>query len=422
MTTHTPRITPPPGPRPAAPLTPVMTKLEKWCTDFCSAGKSTGVVTGMRQLGPVVNFTDLLVAANSASPQKIVAAEQLIHMVEGWRYAAASITAFLSNSHGAATHFAYYAELRAAMSLFASSGLRVKQGDYFYLDATGQKVSATSERTHTAVWGLWSRWVERNDAQNLFLEKIRLSPKITLRNIVTELTYVNTTAPLKKWGADLVNISLDHEARNVSSYDAYWTEKPLTLMAKSEPELVKEIWQLFLNDGTGLVFDSALIAKFVDDALGTMTQPPNSVASARTALAQRIGNKTGIDPTSIDRRLSGAYPSRPFALAVSSSTGAENVLVRAFFLLRMSMLAAKTGLQAAGNKSASTWIENWLIHAGLWSPSWNIGLADLEEDYRVAVSAFKCEAPLPNSLWEGENGEHSIRLMRPEACIAWGLQ
>lgn len=100
-----------------------------------------------------------------------LAAEQIFHMIEGWRYAASATAAYLSNSKHNSVHFSYYAELRAALSLLSWSGIRVRQGDHYYLDGQNTKIAIGSCRTHTAVWAFWQHWTNRADANSLFRNK-----------------------------------------------------------------------------------------------------------------------------------------------------------------------------------------------------------------------------------------------------------
>lgn len=407
----------------SAPRSNPVLPLPAWCTQFCNQAHGVGVITGLNNLGPVNSFSDLLVASSSASPQTIVAAEQIIHMIEGWRYASAAVSAYLSHSKGTATHFAYYAELRAAMSLFAWSGMRIKQYDYFLLDGTGNKVDFANHPTHKTVWELWQRWTQRTDTKDLFNNRIYLYPGVTLGNVLSALQYVSPKTTLQQWGMDLLEVSNDHKARNHSSYEAHWTSSPLTLMPTANAELIREIWKLFLIDGSNILFDRAIICHFVNLSLTPMMGLSGLTAeNQKSLIASQISNSTGSDRGAIERQLdSSSFSTEPFLLAASSSSDTENVLCRAFFLLRMAMLALKASLSLTSNDSAKNWIEHWLTHAGIWSNSQDIELQDVEEDYRLAVHSFSPVLPLPNSIWDGSNLPHVARLVRPDACIAWGL-
>ncbi|WP_268630718.1 hypothetical protein, partial [Escherichia coli] len=79
----------------------------------------------------------------------------------------------------------------------------------------------------------------------------------------------------------------------------------------------------------------------------------------------------------------------------------------------MAMIAAKISINTAPKTAAKKWMENWLFHAGLWSPSGPVALFDLEEDYRLAVDGFSLNPPYPHSFWDTENVNWSMRLVRP---------
>lgn len=411
----------------ASKPTPTQAAFSKWCTDICQSSDGSGTLKGLTSLGPINSFSDFLLPEARANPQSTLAAEQLVHLIEGWRYAAAATGAVLSHSNGQALHLAYYAELRAAMSLFAWSGIRVKRQEFYYLDNKGQKQAVAHQKTHDAVWGLWNHWVQRGDAKRLFNDQIKLLPSVTLGEVMSSVQYVNASATLASWGMDLWDPSLDHFARNDVSYEAVLAGKSLALMQRQDAQLILDLWKLFLSDGASLTFDAALVNYIVADAV------PKLVAQSQAAtkptfeeqlkdVAISISATTGVSEIEILRRLDHkAYPSRPFALAAAPTAHVGNVLCRGFFLLRMAMMAAKMSINTAPKTAAKKWMENWLYHAGIWSPSSSVALFDLEEDYRNAVDEFSLNPPFPQSIWDTANVNWSARLVRPDACIAWGL-
>mgnify|MGYP006904092584 CR=1 FL=1 len=96
-------------------------------THACQVASGDPVRDAFSRLGPVVDFSSVLAADDPRDLAKCLAAEQIAHLVEGWRYCAAAFHASLVNATDNAQHFAYYAELRAAMPLFSGSGIRVNR-------------------------------------------------------------------------------------------------------------------------------------------------------------------------------------------------------------------------------------------------------------------------------------------------------
>ncbi len=79
-----------------------------------------------------------------------IAASSTIHCMDGWSYAARAVEAELSGDIDAARHLAYYAELRAAMSILAGAGVGVFHNQHFALRVNGrcaQIVSTGREST-----------------------------------------------------------------------------------------------------------------------------------------------------------------------------------------------------------------------------------------------------------------------------------
>jgi hypothetical protein len=416
--------------KPGPPVQPVVNKIQQWSRTICAQASGKGTLAGLHALGPINSPRDLLLPmANASDPQGMLAAEQIIHLVEGCRYVAAATSAYMSHANAATTHFAYYAELRAAMSLFAWSGIRLKWGSYCYLDKNGKKQvpSALNPGTHAAVWGLWPEWVARADVQNLLINSIKLHPLVSLDKVIGAINFTQPRHVLKGWGADFVRISDDHKARNDASYEATWLNSPLTQMLEEEATLVRDLWRLFLADGNGLGFDAAFCSHFVEAAVSRErpidSHLPTTPEGIRQKIAKHISINTGAPEAEVLRRLDpGQYPSRPFSLAAAADAKAGNVLCRSFLLLRIALLAMKSNLSTPGiPATGTTWLKNWLKHAGLWSASTGTDPLDLEVDYREAVLELDVVCPLPSSLWSGDNLIRFPLVARPDACIAWSL-
>lgn len=391
---------------------------------ICSKASGLFVQRGFNQLGPITKFEDLLCPASQLAPATELAAEQVFHMIEGWRYASAATNSFLNNSKHTALHFAYYAELRAALSLLSWSGIRVRQNAHYYLDVFGNKKVVPHSATHTAVWGLWQNWVNRLDATQLFRDQIKLSSGVSLSNVLTSLQYVDPTKTLQGWGLDLAKIQADHLARNTSSYEAFWINSPLSKMTHEDLNLVLMLWRLLLPQDTGLLFDSTLISYFLEKALPGMKAQLGGITTEDCLgrIVHSIVSDTGADVDLVSRRLdTSQYETKPFELASSVDSKTENVLCRAFFLLRLSMLATKSSLAATQNKATSEWLSNWFEHAGLWSQHSDIEAYDTNQDYEIALDHFKASPIVLSELWSEDNLINTVRLTRPEACMVWNV-
>lgn len=179
-----------------------------------------------------------------------VAASSVIHCMDGWSYAARAIAAELSGDVDAARHLAYYAELRAAMSLLAVAGIGAFNDKHVAVRADGQCETIAGSRTHQFVWDALEYWAQQHAATDLVLRVIQPGGIELSR-------WLNHFAPaagasfrailasqwLLEWGLDLRRLALDREARNESSY------RPTTITSRRRPTLnqrlnfVEHLWR-----------------------------------------------------------------------------------------------------------------------------------------------------------------------------------
>jgi hypothetical protein len=226
----------------------------------CQVASGDPVRDAFSRLGPIIDFSSVLAMDDPRDLAKCLAAEQIAHLVEGWRYCAAAFHATLVNATDNAQHFAYYAELRAALSLFAGSGIRIKLGDGYCLDANGERHPLRKENTHELVWNLWPSWAKRDDAMALLKQQITLAPGVAIGDFEDSLIGLGLNQSLEGWGYDLLPVEQDRYSRNVASYEAFWAARPLTRMAQGDLNVLSDLWTLLLPEhGARWRFDIELI-------------------------------------------------------------------------------------------------------------------------------------------------------------------
>lgn len=391
---------------------------------------ASAVTSAFAKLGPVNTYTDLL--DNSVPSDKAVclAAEQVIHMAESWRYFSSAMYAFLNHENGNAVHLAYYAELRAVLSIFSGAGIRIKKGDAYWLDSASVAQSIPPHATHDLVWKLWKEWVTRPDAKSLLENNIRIEAGVTLKHFEAKLMQFNPGVLLGQWGYDLVNLSDDHLARNQASYIAYWRDKPLSRMTVSQLDFVKSLTELFLSSGSGLVFDKALIQYAVNQTVEGSLDPDPANAHTHPAdrknkldeIAEFVAKQSGANKNHLLLNLSANIGESVFEKAKQQNDAAENVLSRAAFLSRLAMLSVKQNTVSARNDHAKKWLRNWLEHCGAWQPDMGGSLADIETDLSDALDNFPtAAASVPAELWNSDNAFSTSKVTNLHACIAWGV-
>lgn len=391
---------------------------------------STHVIAAYAGLGPVKNFSDVLDQSAQLAPAKCLAAEQVIHMAESWRYLSSAMFALLNNESGNAIHLAYYCELRAALSLFCGSGLRIDRDNGFWIDSAGTMHRLGDHRTHSFAWKAWTEWVKRSDARGLLENSVRLLPSVTLKDFEPQLKQFDPTLMLSGWGLDLIRLKDDHETRNSVSYTAYWRSQPLIKMSAEKLEFIKSLSGMFLSSGSGLIFDRALVQYLVSSTLSSSipaSDPPtDQQIEARkeelNKIVSFVAKQTGADEVTMAEHLSANVGVSIFEKASDEADKVENVMARAAFMARLAMLFVKSHISLSRDENAKQWMRNWLESCGRWEPMGGAALEDLESDLNEAIDHFPAfSADMPASLWRGENLPHSTSLANLHACIAWGV-
>ena len=177
------------------------------------------------RLSPVVAIRDRDPSTGRDRPRQLgdyVAASCPLHLWDGWNYLGLAVHAHLRGSIGNATHLAYYAELRAAMSLLASQGIGVFGRQHCVIDAPGSVVYLARRGTHEAARLYLEHWSDRGAAASL-LSRILSMDQASVDEWLRHLRHAGAWAPLgreltQQAGLDLRRMSDDLIARNEASY------------------------------------------------------------------------------------------------------------------------------------------------------------------------------------------------------------
>lgn len=417
--------------------------MPKFAELFASNASGIRVASAYSILGPINKFDDVFISLTPPiEPTKQLAAEQVVHLMDGWRYGASAIAALLRNSPNEAIHFAYYAELRAAMSLYSGSGIRLEQRDNYYVDNTGTKFPQHAKKneerqlhTHTIAWDLWNKWITRPDAQDLVLDGIRLAPSVSLRELAPVLALFNTSRTIGTWGYDLISQpKADRSERNNASYKARYASETLTKMEERDLNIVLTLCRMLLPAQSGLTnslaFDTALIQYL---ALATIESkvPDNEtnrlirVEEEKVKFINQLSSNTGQPKEFINELFTIVDPAiiDVFKLAAEKASAPYNVLCRAIFMLRLASLSVEKNIHNASTSAVSDWLINWLDYSGIRSRDADFDPPDLSADYENAIEqhAARKFTYLPNDLWTPENAANSYMLSRPDYSVGWSI-
>lgn len=206
------------------------------------------IATDTQVGGPGLRHTDM---------QNYVAASSVIHCMDSWSYLARAIEAELSGDFSGARHLAYYAELRAAMSLLASGGIGVFNRKHVSVKANRRCESiGKSGGTHEFAWDALEYWSAQPVAAQQVLDVIRPGGKALLEWLMHFPTtagagFQNVLASrwITDWGLDLQQFPADRDARNESSYRPTTITKKKTLAINESLDFVRQFWQMHEPSG-----------------------------------------------------------------------------------------------------------------------------------------------------------------------------
>ena len=330
------------------------------------------------------NFTSLTSRFATEHILDVLAATGPSHCLDGWTFLSRALAALLSGDTHTTRHLAYYAQLRAALSLLHCHGIGIFNGVNFAVDASGALVHIGSERprvrgpgTHAAAWAALSGWADQMNTASVFLNAVRFRG-VSLLESINAVWPSATGAPLvsrviENWGIDLRRSAQEHESRNVSSYCAHAFNLATSEM-DARLELVQSIWRSLEPDGRGGFpsLDRYLLRKLME----FMTQEQSRIASQQQLWQTAFGR---LDPkvrefVTRDFLEGKESPDDLLVFTHSESTEPGNVhamVGRALLLLRLATAVVRSAFVDAlfdlEDDDLQKWFDTVGIDRGFWS-------------------------------------------------------
>ncbi|TPK02881.1 hypothetical protein FJ872_28760 [Mesorhizobium sp. B2-5-9] len=377
-----------------------------------------------------------------------IAASVALHANDGWSYLSRAVACILAGDTHRSLHMAYYAELRAAMSLLASAGIGVFDKQHYIISGTNLAVKLRAPNgTHIMAWLALEEWSRRPASGTLFSTLIRPEGR-TLNEWFQLQGGASSLAPQAKawfmqWGMDLGVASKDREARNESSYRPDGVPTTWEVSAKGSLDFVRDMWST-LEPSSASSFeqiDRHILRRAVERHYFSVTgRTPSANDGAYVALINTIVEVQSF-ATATEQRLksfllrqSARNDPQIFQFSAmkpgNPQSDAFAIMSRAVLLLRLATGAAHLLLNRAGLNAnlLGFWWERLGETRGLWRPGsppsaltdlW----ADVEESLRdisnvetstpeVMESFRSLSAELPGSL---------NMLATHERVSLWGL-
>lgn len=400
------------------------------------------------QVGGIISDSDLA---------EYIAASAPLHCMDGWSLIGRALSSHARGDIGAAQHFAYYAELRAAISILATEGIGIFDDRHYIVDSLGKchlinTLPNPPSRhgylgTHRIAWMALEYWAtQMSSSAVLFGNAIRPNGR-PLQQWLSAFNSVSTGQPFssalfQSWGLDLSYYADDRDARNIASYQPTALIHPPTVAADVAADFMCSVWELTRDPSAPSPFgplDSHLLRLALEkEYAGTSTSSSPTFVSR----ISRIWNSLPIADTAswtafLDRQRDGndlemIHLARQKSLITSASHHME-VIGRAALLLRVATGACSSLIQ--DSRLSSRDLEFWWgplgEERGIWElaarPQDTNELADLWSDCQGAINdliAWKSTTPT-NSLsyyrLHKDKGLSVDALTSCELMALWGL-
>lgn len=377
---------------------------------------------------------------------KILAASAPNHCMDGWSYVSRSLSALLSGDPHAARHLAYYAQLRAALSLLANLGVGVVDGINFAVDAEGAIIplepkadgsppAKRGEGTHTAVWDSLETWSANTVLAASFLQLVRIQGA-SLHDILKEIwpgyaPEAVASGLIASWGADLKQGRDDKLSRNRSSY--YPTAlNSLPNAPEEHIDFVDNFWDLFQPAGASQFdrVDAYLIRRLLQSL-------HNLAHDGIDYLAGQIGKEYERLPAQIQAIVPKAFLAIPevddrpliisLALRSGPQAGPTEMLSRALLLLRLATAFTHSNMVDAGLPVAEgalrPWLDDIAVARGFWpsaAPLDFLGDLWLDVEYEL-VDFMDLKAGVGSGGWLSRAAKRMPIVSEAERIGLWSL-
>lgn len=313
-----------------------------------------------------------------------IAASVLLHVVDSARYLGRSLYCSAVNDTHAARHFAYYAELRAAMSILASEGIGVFSFHHYAVKNDGTLARSSNLGTHKYAWAALSAW-SRDPRSAELIARIAGPIGGRLDNLLqTAFPGVGLGAIAASWfatwGLDLAILANEQTWRNLSSYRPTML---LTEVERSTSDVVQDLshfWRAFKPAAANRfqVLDNQLLRLAFEQqakAAGVLRRSARYERLARiVADAGWVGGqqvwffeflmRSNLE-TATDLQLISAARQMPHQ--PSEYVSSYSMICRAAILLRIAIGSATILIADSGTQPATlrNWLENLALSSAL---------------------------------------------------------
>ena len=363
-------------------------------------------------------------AVSNADMLEVIAVRGPLHAIDGWGYLGRAFSSLLSGQAHAARHLSYYAELRATLSILASSGIGIFNRRNAVVDAAGAVHIMSSVSTHDMAWLALAEWSASGSSLEQIIAPIQLAGASLLDPFREFFPAQASTAAgqlMIEWGFDLHQGSSDRNERNWSSYQPT-ALGPIFTTPDQDAAFLRMFWNACRPNGMEIerhllrILIETEARSFNSQVLDYHHQyerlQDNVKAIVPFDFLTRVTDP--IDHEFLIQSAKVTLPAPPYAM-----------MCRAGLLLKLATGIAEANLHAAGIRPIhhfNDWWQEFGVNYGLWPPGRPPSTsADLWDDIALALEE-SAEAPTGHRYeWVTALAGNAMRICETERAALWGL-
>lgn len=208
-----------------------------------------------------------------------IATSAPIHLFDGWKYLGQALHAHVLGHNGLAIHLAYYAELRATISLLATQGIGIFDNQHYVVEDL-KKIHCTSNSnqrgkgTHVATWLYFEWWVNQTTSSRLFSDMIKVRSE-PLDSWIGSMPVSKSWNPVARelmlqFGLDLKHMYNDRHDRNAASYRPSFAQINNTTTLAERIQFLLELVRGMERSGEGFVLDDFILRTALKNAYSSV--------------------------------------------------------------------------------------------------------------------------------------------------------
>jgi len=364
------------------------------------------------------------VAVAGSDLAEVIAVRGPLHAMDGWSYVGRALNSLISGDAHAARHLAYYGELRAALSILASSSIGIFNRRNAVIDTAGDVLNLADRPTHDMCWATISEWAVLPNSLDRLVKPLNIAGTSLLepfREFFPSGTSVAANYVMTEWGFDLAQGGDDRHARNWSSYQPTALSDIRTTPA-SDMLFLRMFWEALRPGGISL--ERHLLRILLESEARVHNAQLSGYADPYNRLDDDLKRRFSFefmtrvtDATDHDFLIHAsdrALPAHPYSM-----------ICRAALLLRLATGMAESNLTAAGLQPAihfEHWWKEFGATHGLWTPGTEpLSTPELWDDVDVALEDATQAPTAHRHPWVSGLAGNAMRICETERVALWGL-